>query len=149
MYTKTFILFPKRKQIVGKCMEEKILLECIAAKPQGIRELIGATGWKSTRCINMLRKFEQEGLIEFEILSARGRGRPKKVARLTALGQEALSTLRSFERLCIKTNLNDARRAVLQARDTKRLVAAGRSPYQMLWELDEIVRAVRNSAKVA
>lgn len=130
-------------------MEEAVLLKQVAARCYGIRELIAATGWKPTRVLNMLRKLAQEGLVEFEPGPSGNRGRPKKIVRLTILGQRFLNAFRECDRLRLKTNLNDVRRAVQQTKDIERLIAAGRSPYQMFWELDEIARAVRNSAKVA
>lgn len=130
-------------------MEDAILLAQVAARSCGIRELIAVTGWKPARVLNTLKKLEQEGFVEFEAGLHGGRGRPKKIACLTPLGRRFLNTFGECERLRLKTNLNDVRRAVQQTEDTERLIAAGRSPYQILWELDEVVRAVRHSAKVA
>lgn len=130
-------------------MEEAILLEQIAAKRCGVRELIAIVHWKPVRVLKMLEKLEREGLVEFELVPSRGRGRPKKTAHITTLGRRFIDVFRECERLRLKTNMNDVRRAVQQAKDTERLISAGRSPYQILWELDEIARTVRHSAKAA
>ncbi len=128
-------------------MDEAVLLKQITVRRRGIRELIAAVGWKPLRVLDMLKKLEEDGLVKFESAPSGSRGRPKKIVSLTPLGRRFLDAFQECERLRLRTNPNDVRRAVLQTKDTERLIAAGRSPYQMLWELDEIVRAVRNSAK--
>ena len=87
--------------------------------------------------------------MESEPEAPRGRGRPRKLIRLTELGRKFLAAFRETDRLRLRTGLSDVSRAVRQARDVEELVKSGRSPYQMLWEIDEIVRAVRDSAKAA
>ncbi|MEW6592209.1 MAG: hypothetical protein AB1305_00750 [Candidatus Hadarchaeota archaeon] len=130
-------------------MDEIIIMKKMREKVLGVREIISVTGWKPSRVIELLRKLEREGLVEFKRDAPSGRGRPKKTTHLTALGQRYLTKFGESERLRLRTAPSDVKRAVMQARDVERLVKSGRSTYQMLWELDEIVRTVRDSAKAA
>ncbi|MEM3518974.1 MAG: hypothetical protein QW179_04245 [Candidatus Hadarchaeales archaeon] len=130
-------------------MDDVVLMEKISERERGIRELIGATGWKPARVLVKLSKLEREGLVESKLEAPHGPGRPRRIVRLTKLGEKYLATFRECERLRLRTSLFDVKKAVRQAKEVEALVRSGRSAYQMLWELDEIVRAVRNSAKAA
>ena len=128
-------------------MDEAVLMEKVSERAHGVRDLIAATGWKPSRVLDMLEKLEREGLVQCEQEAPHGRGRPRKLIRLTELGRKFLASFRDCNRLRLRTGPSDVSRAVRQARDVEELVKSGRSPYQMLWEIDEIVRAVRDSAK--
>jgi DNA-binding PadR family transcriptional regulator len=127
-------------------MEEVMLLGKLEERTCGVREVITLLGGRPSRVLQMLAKLELEGLVESRLERGK-RGRPKKVYCLTELGRKFLQSYRDCERFRLRTSPEGATRVIRQTREVERLIRAGRSPYQMLWELDEIVRAVKNSAE--
>jgi DNA-binding PadR family transcriptional regulator len=127
-------------------MEEVLLLGKLGERACGTREVISLVGGRASRVLRVLAKLELEGLVESGL--ERGNlGRPRKVYRLTELGRKFLQAYQNCERFRLRTSPEGVARVIGQTREVERLVRAGRSPYQMLWELDEVVRAVRNSAE--
>jgi DNA-binding PadR family transcriptional regulator len=127
-------------------MQELTLLSILEEKACGTREIIALLGWRPSRILKMLEKLKLEGLIESE-LEHGARGRPKKVYRLTELGRKYLQVRRDAERFRLRTGVRGIARTIKQTKETEILVCKKKSPYQMLWELDEVVRTIRNSAK--
>lgn len=103
--------------------------------------------WKPSKVSWLLRKLEEEGFIEFPKGSSPRRGRPKKVPVVTSLGRIFVEAFRACDKWRVRSTMEDVRSSIRRARQTERLVALGRRPYEMFWELNEIARNVRDSAE--
>lgn len=126
------------------------ILEATVHTPCGVRDLVMMLKWKTSRVISLLRKMNEEKLIEVNQLRAHSRrGRPKKNISCTSLGFEFLETYRKLRMKPIKARKEDLERAVKDALYADRLVAHGHSPFKMFMELNTIVNNIKIASETS
>jgi transcription initiation factor IIE alpha subunit len=124
------------------------VLEIVLSTKLGVRDLALALGWKTSRVISLIRKMNEEKLIDLqkEATSSK-RGRPKKNIICTPLGAEFLEAYRKLKMKPLKARKEDLERAVRDASYASRLVANGHSPFKIFMELNAIARNIKNSSE--
>jgi len=125
------------------------VLEAIALTPCGVRDLVHTLGWKTSRVIALLRKMNEEKLIELRQVACSRRGRPKKTIISAPLGSEFLQTYKTLKMKPLRARKEDLDHAVKDALYTKRLVEYGHSPFKLFMELNTIVYNVKVSSKAS
>jgi len=126
--------------------ERASLLKVIDGAEHGVSELTELAGFRRGKTIALLEAMEQEGLIQFlETSNERKRGRPKKISRITPLGERFLSDFRKCRRNLVQINNNDIKRCVHQIALKRVLENNNISPYQRFLELNEFAFSIRDS----
>ena len=123
------------------------ILEAAALAPYGIRDLVHVLGWKTSKVITLLRKMNDERLIELRPVTESRRGRPKKIITCTPLGLEFLMTHRNLRMKPLRARRQDLEHAVRDALYSKRLVEFGHSPFGLFVELNTIVDNIKVSSE--
>lgn len=96
--------------------------------------------------ISLIREMENEGLLETSSQLTQKKGRPKRILKPTALGEEYLETFRRLMMKTLRASRNDLAKAKRDAEYVNRLIARGKNPYQAFAELNDLVRASRDAA---
>lgn len=122
------------------------LLGTIQKEPLGVREMAQRFRKRPETIISLLREMEDEGLLEMSSRRTRKKGRPKRMLKPTALGEEYLETFRRLMMKTLRTNRNDLMKAKRDAEYVNRLIARGKDPYRAFMELNDLVRASRNAS---
>jgi DNA-binding PadR family transcriptional regulator len=123
------------------------ILEATTSTTDGVRDLVRSLKWKTSNIISLLKKMNEEQLIEFQQATHSKRGRPKKTVICTPLGLEFLETYRKLRMKPLRARKEDLDRAVKDAGYASRLVADGHSPFQVFVELNIIARNIRLSSE--
>lgn len=122
------------------------LLDTIRKERLGIREIAKRFRKRPQAIISLIKEMENEGLLETYSDETRSRGRPKKMLKQTALGEDYLETFRRLKLKTLRANRNDLLKAKKDAEYVNRLIVRGKNPYQAFTELNDLVRASRDSA---
>jgi DNA-binding PadR family transcriptional regulator len=122
------------------------LLDTIRKERLGIRETAKRFRKRPQAIISLIKEMENEGLLETYSDETRSRGRPKKMLKQTALGEDYLETFRRLKLKTLRANRNDLLKAKKDAEYVNRLIVRGKNPYQAFTELNDLVRASRDSA---
>jgi len=129
-------------------LEQKVqFLQVAASCTCGVRELVHRLRWKTSTIVSLSKKMNEEKLIEFHAVKQAGRGRPKKGIVCTALGLDFLETYRKLDMKHLRARKADLDRAAKDASYTQRLVENGHAPFELLMELNSIVRNIRDSSE--
>jgi DNA-binding PadR family transcriptional regulator len=123
------------------------ILEAATSAPRGVRDLAQLLKWKTTNVISLLRKMNEEQLIEFQEVPHSKRGRPKKSVVCTPLGFEFLETHKKLKMQPLRARKEDLDHAAKDAAYANRLVANGHSPFQVFMELNMIARNIKVSSE--
>jgi DNA-binding PadR family transcriptional regulator len=123
------------------------ILEATALTTSGVRDLIKTLKWKTSNIVSLLRKMNEEQLIEFKQAAHSNRGRPKKSVTLTPLGFEFLETYRKLRIKPLRARKEDLDHAARDAAYVSRLIANGHSPFQVFMELNAIARNIKVSSE--
>ena len=113
----------------------------------GVRDLAQTLKWKTANVISLLKKMNQEQLVEFQQAPHSKRGRPKKRIACTPLGFEFLATYNKLKMTPLKARKEDLAHAVKDAAYASRLVANGHAPFQIFMELNMIARNITVSSE--
>jgi DNA-binding PadR family transcriptional regulator len=122
------------------------LLDTIRKERLGIRETAKRFRKRPQAIISLIKEMENEGLLETYSDETRSRGRPKKMLKQTVLGEDYLETFRRLKLKTLRANRNDLLKAKKDAEYVNRLIVRGKNPYQAFTELNDLVRASRDSA---
>lgn len=125
------------------------LLETVIFTNCGVRDLVQALEWKTSIVISLIRKMNEEKLIDLQQAISSKRGRPKKNIICTPLGIEFLETYRELKMKPLKAKKEDLEHAVRDAAYTGRLVANGHSPFQIFMELNTIAHNIKISSETS
>jgi len=98
------------------------LLDTIREESLGVREMARRFRKRPETIISLIREMENEGLLETSSQLIQKKGRPKRILKPTALGEEYAKAKRDAEYV-------------------NRLIARGKNPYQAFAELNDLVRA--------
>lgn len=129
-------------------LEQKAeILQVAASGACGIRDLVRRLRWRTLTIVALAKIMSEEKLIEFKAVPHAGRGRPKKGIVSTALGLDFLETYRKLDLKRLRARKADLERAVKDAMYTKRMVENGHAPFELLMELNAIVRSIRDSSE--
>jgi DNA-binding PadR family transcriptional regulator len=123
------------------------ILEAATSTSRGVRDLVQLLEWKTSNVISLLRKMNQEKLIEFQQVAHSKRGRPKKGVTCTPLGFEFLETYKKLKIKPLRARKEDLDHAVKDAAYASRLVANGHSPFRIFVELNKIARNIKVSSE--
>ena len=123
------------------------ILEALTSATFGVREIVQALNWKTSRVVSLLEKMEDERLIILQQTAPLNRGRPKKTMTCTSLGIEFLETYRRLKTKPLKARKTDLERAVKDARYADRLLANGHSPFKLFMELNAIANNISLSSE--
>ena len=123
------------------------ILEATTSTSRGVRDLVQLLKWKTSNVISLLRKMNEEQLIEFQQVAHSKRGRPKKGVTCTPLGFEFLETYKKLKMKPLRARKEDLDHAVKDAAYASRLVANGHSPFRIFMELNKIARNIKVSSE--
>jgi len=127
----------------AQLLETAILTNC------GVRDLVQALEWNTSKTISLIRKMNEEELIDLQQVSSSRRGRPKKRIICTPLGIEFLETYKDLKMKPLKARKEDLEHAVRDAAYTRRLIANGHSPFQFFMELNTIANNIKISSETS
>jgi len=127
--------------------ERAQILGATAQASKGVRDLVQLLKWKTSNVVSLLRKMDEEHLIEFQQAPNSGRGRPKKGVACTPLGSEFLESYRKLGLKPLRARREDLDRAAKDASYAGRLAASGHSPFQVFMELNEIALNIKVSSE--
>ena len=125
------------------------MLNTVVSASCGVREVIQKLNWKNSRVISLLKKMEEERLIELKCMRTNKRGRPKKNITCTSLGFDFLETYRRLRMKPLRARREDLEHAVRDALYTERLIANGHSPFKLFVELNMIANNIKISSETA
>jgi hypothetical protein len=123
------------------------ILEAAVSTTCGVRDLVQALEWKTSKVVSLLREMNKERLVDLQKVMNSRRGRPKKNIVCTPLGFEFLETYRKLRMKPIRARKEDLEHAVRDAAYTSRLVANGHSPFQVFMELNTIASNIKVSSE--
>jgi DNA-binding PadR family transcriptional regulator len=123
------------------------ILKTITSTTHGVRDLAQTLKWKTSNVVSLLKKMNQEQLIELEQVPHSKRGRPKKSIRCTPLGFEFLATYKKLKLTPLRARKEDLDHAAKDAAYASRLVANGHAPFQIFMELNMIARNIKVSSQ--
>ena len=128
-------------------LEQRAKIIDIATSPCGTRDIIRLLKLKTSTSISLLRKMNDEQLIEIQTVKATKRGRPKKCITATSLGCEFLEAYQTLKAKPLRARKEDLKHATKDALYAKRLVENGHSPFQVFMELNQIARNIERSSE--
>jgi DNA-binding MarR family transcriptional regulator len=135
-----------------KLLDERVaILQTINDKTCCVSDLIRELRVRSEKIVSLLRAMEKEGLVDFPKNNNCARnnltlkGRPKKIAVMTPLGQKLLEEYVKCERNIIQINDNDIQSSIHQVALRKSLEERNISIYERFLELNEVVYSIKNS----
>jgi DNA-binding MarR family transcriptional regulator len=127
--------------------ERAQILEATTHPTKGVRDLVQLLKWKTSNVVSLLRKMDEERLIEFQQAAIPRRGRPKKNVMLTPLGSEFLKAYKKLGLKPLRARREDLDRAAKDASYASRLAASGHSPFQVFMELNAIALNIKISSE--
>jgi len=122
------------------------ILQAVTSRVCGVRDLVQLLKLKSSNLISLLRRMEEEKLIEVQFAKGAKKGRPKKCITASSLGYDFLD---SYEKLNLKrltARKADLDHAVKDALYASRLAESGHSTFQVFMELNTIASNIKNSS---
>jgi DNA-binding MarR family transcriptional regulator len=125
------------------------ILTAVASATCGVRDLAQTLKWKTSNVVSLLKKMNEEQLVEFQQAPHSKRGRPKKRVACTPLGFAFLSKYNKLKMTPLKARKNDLERAVKDAEYASRLVANGHAPFKIFMELNRIARNITVSLETS
>ena len=123
------------------------ILEISSSSPCGVREIVHLLKLKTSNVISLLRRMQEEQLIETESVAASKKGRPKKCIKTTLLGCEFLDDYKKLNSKPLRARKQDLDHAVKDALYAIRLFDNGHSPFQVFMELNMIASNIKNSSE--
>jgi len=125
------------------------ILTAITSATYGVRDLAQTLKWKTSNVVSLLKKMNEEQLIELQQVPHSKRGRPKKNITCEPLGFEFLATYKKLKMTPLKARKKDLERAAKDAAYANRLVARGHSPFKIFMELNMIARNIKVSSETS
>ena len=113
----------------------------------GVRDIVYLMKMKSSNVITLLRKMQEEQLVEIRFAKGPKKGRPKKFIIPTSLGGDFLDAYKNLSLKPFRAREQDLNHAVKDAMYAIRLVDNGHSPFQVFMELNMIASNIKNSSK--
>jgi DNA-binding PadR family transcriptional regulator len=125
------------------------ILTAITSTTHGVRDLVQSLKWKTSNVVSLLKKMNEEQLIELQQVTRSKRGRPKKNISCKPLGFEFLAIYNKLRMTPLKARKEDLEHAVKDAAYANRLVANGHSPFKIFMELNMIARNIKVSSETS
>ena len=125
------------------------ILTTITSATYGVRDLAQTLKWKTANVVSLLKKMNEEQLVELQQAPHSKRGRPKKNITCTPLGFAFLATYNKLQMTPLKARKEDLAHAAKDAAYANRLVANGHSPFQIFMELNMIARNITVSSETS
>jgi DNA-binding MarR family transcriptional regulator len=125
------------------------ILTATTSATYGVRDLAQKLKWKTSNVVSLLKKMNQEQLVELQQAPHSKRGRPKKRVVCTPLGFEFLSKYNKLKMTPLKARKEDLAHAAKDAAYASRLVNNGHFPFQIFMELNMIARNITVSSETS
>ena len=125
------------------------ILTTITSATYGVRDLAQTLKWKTANVVSLLKKMNEEQLVEFHQVPHSERGRPKKNIICTPLGFAFLATYNKLKMTPLKARKKDLSHAMKDAAYASRLVTNGHSPFQIFMDLNMIARNITVSSETS
>jgi transcription initiation factor IIE alpha subunit len=122
------------------------VLEIATSAQCGVRDIVHLLKMKNSNVITLLRKMQEEQLIELRSAKGPKKGRPKKFIVTTSLGIDYLDACKKLSLKPLKARKEDLNHAAKDAMYASRLVDNGHSPFQVFMELNMIANNIKNSS---
>jgi len=122
--------------------DKAMVLRAVSSSPCSIRVLMEMLHWKTSKALGLIREMEEEGSIELREEKGNKRGRPRRMATVTPLGEEFLRDYKRLEEKRLKARKTDLQRAARDAQYVDRLVEAGQDTFKLFLELNDLVRRI-------
>jgi DNA-binding PadR family transcriptional regulator len=124
----------------------KILQAITVSTECGVRDIVLMLRMKNSNVISLLRRMEQERLIDVQLAKGIKKGRPKKRVAVTLLGNDFLDSYRELNLKRLRSTKADLDRAVKDALYARRLADRGHSTFEVFMELNAIASNIKNSS---
>ena len=124
----------------------KILQTIASSNEFGVRDLVLMLKMKNSNVISLLRRMEQEMLIEARVAKDIKKGRPKKRFSATPLGEDFLDTYKKLSLKRLRSTKADLYRAVKDAQYARRLADRDHSTFEVFMELNAIASNIKKSS---
>jgi predicted transcriptional regulator len=122
------------------------ILQAVTLRVCGVRDLVQLLKIKSSNVISLLRRMEEEKLIEVQFAKSPKKGRPKKCITVSSLGYDFLDSYKKLNLKRLTARKADLDHAVKDAIYASRLAESGHSTFQVFMELNTIVSNIKNSS---
>jgi len=122
------------------------ILQAVTLRVCGVRDLVQLLKIKSSNVISLLRRMEEEKLIEVQFAKSPKKGRPKKCITASSLGYDFLDSYKKLNLKRLTARKADLDHAVKDAIYASRLAESGHSTFQVFMELNTIVSNIKNSS---
>ena len=122
------------------------ILQVVTSRVCGVRDNIKLLKLKSSIVVSLLRKMEEEKLVEVQFAKSPKKGRPKKYVSATSLGYDFLDSYRKLNLKRLASRKADFDHAVNDARYASRLAKNGHSTFLVFMELNTIASNIENSS---
>ncbi|MGD0204465.1 MAG: helix-turn-helix domain-containing protein [Candidatus Bathyarchaeia archaeon] len=121
------------------------ILQVVISRPCGVRDIIKLLKIKSSNIVSLLRRMEDEKLIEVQFAKGPKRGRPKKCIAASSLGYDFLDSYKKLNLKLLTARKAELDHAVKDAMYASRLAESGHSTFQVFMELNTIASNIKNS----
>ena len=122
------------------------ILQVVTSRPCGVRDIVQLLKIKSSNIVSLLRRMEEEKLIEVQFAKGPKKGRPKKCITASSLGYDFLDSYRKLNLKRLTARKADLDHAVKDAMYASRLAENGHSTFQVFMELNAIASNIKNSS---
>jgi len=126
--------------------QRALILEIVDSKPCGVRDIVKRLKIKSSTVVSLLRRMEEEKLIEVQFAKGPKKGRPKKCISASALGYDFLDSYKKLNLKRLTARKSDLDHAVKDAMYASRLAKSGHSTFQVFMELNTIASNIKSSS---
>ena len=121
------------------------ILQAVTSRPCGVRDIVKLLKIKSSNIVSLLRRMEEEKLIEVQFAKGPKKGRPKKCITASSLGSDFLDSYKKLKLKRLTARKTDLDRAVKDAIYASKL-AENHSTFQVFMELNTIASNIKNSS---
>ena len=122
------------------------ILQVVTSRSCGVRDIVKLLKIKSSNIVSLLRRMEEEKLIEVQFAKGPKKGRPKKCVTASALGYDFLDSYKKLNLKRLTARKADLDHAVKDAMYASKLAENGHSTFQVFMELNTIARNIKNSS---
>lgn len=121
--------------------DQALVLQTCRGGRYSVRELANRVPMHRNKTTDLLKSLEHSGLLTFE--REPSRGRPRKIAHVTELGEDFLDTFKKLQSSRLLINDNEVQRVTEQVERDRRLEAKGLDLSKRMLEIIEFGRLLR------
>jgi predicted transcriptional regulator len=113
-----------------------------------VAELIRRVRANSDKTIALIKELEARSLLLSETSKKHNVGRPRRIMRTSPIGEMFVREYKHLQELSLRSNENDIRQALHQAKLAQELVERGFSSYERFQEVNTLARNIASTAEI-